>query len=97
MGVPEEDGHGERGDTGRGGESDNLRTGLGEGSVGGAPEERSSSGWMMGFSVAVEELEDSFGEASLDWEDIFSGGSVDFSWSRDEETRLRRAFSFARL
>ena len=88
--MPENPGQAEEG----GGENEILRTGLADGSTGNGPNELSS---CVGFSVAVDEFEESFGEESLGGGEFFVDGDVGFSWSVDVETRLRRAFSFARL
>lgn len=45
--------------------------------------------------MAVDELEESLGEVSLGGGDFFVDGESGVSWSA--ETRLRRAFSLARL
>lgn len=47
--------------------------------------------------MAVDELEESFGEVSLGGGDFFVDGEAGLSWSEPTATRLRRAFSFARL
>lgn len=93
--MPENPSHVEGGESGRGGgEQEILTTGL---STGNGPAEMPSSARHAGFSVAVDELEESLGEESLSASGFFVEGEAAFSWSADAETRFRRAFSLARL